>query len=354
MNPLLKKVKNITQEACLTIALNTHRTKPDNQKDAIVLKNLMKEAEERLLADYDKRFALPIIEKLEKLSEKIDHNYNLESLIIFVNSDFAEYTRLPIAVEDRVVLDDNFATRDLVRAMHQTAAYYVLVISRQQARLIEAYNDKVVAEVKEGFPMQNELYVPDKLEQSMQKDDKLVEEFFNRVDKQLWKTTKDHPLPVLLATETRNAEHYRKVTDKKDLIIGHINRMRDDEEPHHVVSDAWEVMLNLIKERNAARIAELKQAVSTGQFLSDFNDIWRAINEGRGQTLFVKQGFFQPALVAGHEVLLVDKLEREQQGVMDDVVDEMIELNLSFGGDTVFIKGDELENFQNLALVTRY
>lgn len=40
MNPLLQKVRNIYQEGCVTITLNTHRTRPDNEKDPINLKNL--------------------------------------------------------------------------------------------------------------------------------------------------------------------------------------------------------------------------------------------------------------------------------------------------------------------------
>ena len=52
--------------------------------------------------------------------------------------------------------------------------------------------------------------------------------------------------------------------------------------------------------------------------------------------------------------MLVDQLEREQKGVCDDVIDEMIENNLSFGGDTVFVETDDLEKFQGLALTTRF
>ncbi len=355
MNPLLKKVKDIYVEGCVSIIMNTHRTKPNNQKDLINLKNLIKNAEERLLKDYDRKFSEPIIKNMNELSNNLDHNYNLESLIIFANRHFADFTRLPIAVEDRVVIDDTFATRDLVRAMHQEYAYYVLVLSRKQARLIEAYNDKVIEEKKGEFPITNLNYKTDKEKLFTNKgQDKLIEEFFNQVDKIIWETTKDQPLPVFLATETRNIDHYLKVTDKKDLIIGHINRNRDDEKAHHIVPEAWKVILELIKEKNTNRIAELKKSISSGKFLSDFNGIWTAIQEGRGKTLFVKQGFYQPALLVGGEILLVEKLERDQKGVIDDIIDEMIEQNLSFGGDIVFLEGYELDEFQNVALITRY
>jgi hypothetical protein len=355
MSITLKKIKNITSEACVTIILNTHRTKPDNIQDPINLKNLVKNAENRLLADYEKRFAQPIIDRLNDLADSIDHQYNLESLILFVNENIAEYTRLPIGVVDRVVLDNTFATRDLVRAMNQEANYYVLILNRQEVRLLEAQNDKFVQEVKGEFPMDNDVYSTDRHKLSMAKgQDNMIEEFFNRVDKAMLAATAERPLPVLLAAETRNFDHYVKIADKKDLILGHINKDGSEVKAHQIVADAWEEVKSITKSKQAERISELKKAVSEGNFVSDFNDIWSAISEGRGKTLFVKKGFFQPALISGNEILLVDKIERDQKGVCDDVIDEMIEKNLSFGGDTVFVEGDELSDFQGLGLVTRY
>lgn len=356
MNPVLKQVKNIHQEGCVSIILKTHRTHPDNASDAIELKNLVKEASDRLLADYDKRSAAPTIERINEIVDGIDHQHNLESLVIFANSDFADFTRLPLEVESRVVIDDTFATRDLVRAMHETSAYYILVLSRDQARLLEVYNEQLVQEHKGNFPQKNKLYTTDKLKRSTAKgQDNLIEEFFNQVDKALQEAMQAHPLPVLLATESRNYDHYLKVADKKDLILGFINRNGDDEPPHAIIKDGWPAVLELVKTKNATRIEELKTAIGQGNFESDYNEIWRAIQEGRGKTLFVKAGFFQPALLADNEILLVDKTEKDQKGIVDDILDEMIEHTMAFGGDVVFMDGGEtIEKMQNIALVTRY
>ncbi|MDX1782740.1 MAG: hypothetical protein R3361_01125 [Aequorivita vladivostokensis] len=115
MNTTLKKLKNIYSENCNTIILNTHRTKPGYLKDELTLKNLIKEAEDRLMADTSKRDATALADKLKTLAAQIDHSHNLESLLLFVNHDIAEFTRLPIQVTDRVIIDNTFTTRDLVR-----------------------------------------------------------------------------------------------------------------------------------------------------------------------------------------------------------------------------------------------
>ncbi len=352
---LLNKVKNIRQDVCVSIILNTHITKPDNQKDEIKLKNLVTEAKNRLLENYEKRFVLPILDKINKLVDSINHNFNLESLVVYANNDFAEFIRLPVEVEGRVIIDDTFATRDLIRAMHSESAYYVLVISRQQARLIEAYGEKVIIELKGEFPMSNSLYTTDKAKLSTNKgQDNLIEEFFNRVDKNVIASIKDHNLPILLVTETRNFSHYQKIADDKEFIIGYLNGNRDNETAQKIASDAWEVMLPLIKEKNATRIIELKKSVSQGKVLSDINEIWNAIKHGKGKTLFVKCGYFQPVIIEDNHIQLTDIKNRNQQNYVNDIIDEMIEFNMSLGGDVVFVEGDDLKNFNNLALLTRY
>ncbi len=352
---LLNKVKNIYKEACVSIIINTHRTKPNNQKDEINLKNLVKEVENRLNETYNKRFVWSIMENLNKVVNSINHNFNLESLIIYANNDFAEYTRLPVKVKDRVVIDYSFSTRDLIRAMHNESAYYVLVISKQQARLIEAYGNIVVKELKDDFKMENSLYTTDKAKLSTNNEqDNLIEEFFNRVDKNVLSSIKNHNLPILLATITRNYSHYKKIADKKEFIIGHLNGNKDNETAQNIISDAWKMMLPLIKKKNASRIVELKKGVSDGKILSDLNEIWKAIQHGKGKTLFVKRGYFQAVVMKDNHITLTDKKNIDQINFKDDIVDEMIEQTMSLGGDIIFMEGDELKEFNNLALLTRY
>ena len=356
MNAQLKTLKDIRTEGCVTLVLNTHRTKPDNLKDEILLKNLATEAEQRLNEQFDKRFVGAIMNNLNEVIAEIDHNYNLESLVVFANAEMADFARLPLAVENRVVIDETFATRDLVRAMHQDVSYYVLALSRQGARLIEAHTDKVVRELRELFPMKNRLWTTSKKKQSMAAgSDVLIEEFFNRVDKAMNAMTAENPLPVYLATETRNFDHYMAIADNKERIVGHINQNRDDEKAHHIVSAIWPQIQTETKKRQQDRITELKQAVSSNKFVSDLNEIWNALHEGQGQTLFVKKDYFQHATVdqEGNITPLNGDLPKDKV-IIDDLVDEMIETNLAFGGDNVFISGDELNEFQNIALVTRY
>lgn len=357
MNPTLKNLKDITSENCVTIIMNSHRTGPDYLKDELTLKNHIKEVETRLLADTTKRDASKIIEKLHALAGEIDHSHNLESLMLFVNHDIAEYTRLPIKVVDRVIIDDTFATRDLVRAMHAEAHYYVLVLSQEKARLIEALNDQVIKEFKSPFPIENkQFFTKNKTEAAVaSKKSNLIAEFFNTVDKAVNVIRKDNPLPVLICTVEENFPEYLKIADQKESIFtSSLNKNRMNEKDHAIVLEASKIVEEHNITRNNNRKEELLKAVSENKFLSDTNEIWKAISEGKIQTLFIEQGLFQPAVLENDQITYVSEDHRTDKGVIDDIFDEMIEFNMNFGGDVVFLPKGELEKFNGFGAITRY
>ncbi|WP_246125951.1 AOC03_06830 family ribosome hibernation factor [Bizionia myxarmorum] len=357
MNTTLKKLKNIHSENCITIIMNSHRTNPDALKDAITLKNHIKEVETRLLADTTKRNATGLLEKLNALVEQIDHSHNLDSLLLFVNDDVAEYTRLPIKVTDRVVIDDSFATRDLVRAMHAEAHYYVLVLSQENSRLIEALNDKVVQEFKAPFPMENkQFFTRNKAESAVaSRESSLIAEYFNQVDKAVNTIRKENPLPVLICSLEENYAEYLKIADEKHSILNtYLNKNRISEKDHAIVTEAWKLVKSHNSELNSNRKTELLKAVSDNKFLSDTNEIWKAIKDGKIQTLFIEQGLFQPAIMDDDEISYVTEDHRTDKNVIDDIFDEMIELNMNFGGDVVFLPKGELSKFNGFGAITRY
>lgn len=359
MNKKLNGLKKVNAENCVSIILNTHRTAPDNQKDSITLKNLIKDAEERLMNSLDKKKAQLIVESLTKLEASIDHNHNLESLILFVNVEekIAEYMRLPIAVVDRVIIGDTFATRDLLRAIHLTSSYYVLVLSQQKVRLIQAINDEVIKEFASPFPLENTgFYTNAGRETSYAaRQTNLMADFFNLVDKEVNTIRKENPLPVLICTDEANFHEYLKIADDKDSIFeAHLSGNKLDEKAASIVKETWPVIKDATEKRNTHRKSELDKAVGSGRFLSDVNEIMSAIKEGKVQTLFVQQGLFQPAVMENGSVKLLAENDEKPKTMVDDIFDEMIEMNMDYGGDSVFLPKGSLDEFNGFGAITRY
>lgn len=355
---ILDRLINIKAPVCVSLILTTHRTHPENQKDAIQLKNLIAEANQRLQSEFDNDVASRYTAKLQKIADSIDHSHNDRGLMLFVNDDVEEYLRLPMEVTDRVIIDDTFATRPIVRAMKMDSDYFVLVLSRSSARFIQASSDQVIEEVKSDiFPItDNNLQVATKQEAaSAARVTNLMQEFFNRIDKGVNRVRTDNPLPVVVYSDLTNYHQYLQIADYPNTILGHVVSKNADESASNLVKEVWPSIKEMTIANNRERVAELKKSVSAGTFLADLNEIWAAVQEGRGKTIFVEEGYHQPATISVEgELTPITADEISTKYDNDDIVDDMIEYNLKYGGDVVFVEKGSLENFNKIALVTRY
>jgi len=347
------QVKSFKQYPCVTIVLPTHRTSPDNKQDSIVLKNLITEVHNRLAEEFSKRDLTSLQKNLDRISE-IDMNHSKEGLVIFINEEIFTYARLLFKPEGRVIIDDTFATRDLIRAAHKAENYYVLALGRDKVHLFEGMLE-YMTEIKDGnFPYENKtLFHTNAAERAAgMKEDHMIEEFFNRVDKEFLNYYKENPGDLILAGVERNATHYRNVADKKDVIIGHITTNGEAHWTNELAKEAWPLMRETLNKRRDEALAVLEKAVSENKFESDINMIWKAVHEGRGDTLYVEQGYFQPAIIEESGLTLTD--DHKAIGVNDDIVDEIAEITLQYGGKVVFMEDGSLSKYQKIAMTTRY
>ena len=356
MKETLDRLKKVVSDCAVTLVLRTHRTHPENAQDSIKLKNKVSEARVRLEKEYDAKTAKNLGEKLEKLAQEIDANYNLEGLVLFVDADHAEFVRLPVELNDRIIIDSTFATRPLFRALNLETRYYLLMLSKDKARLLRASSSNLEEELGGEFPIENtNLHPKSRTEGAIdERVDNLQLEFFNRIDKVVNAVHQKEPLPIYIASDDMNYGQYLKMADRPNTIYGNVASKNRDGKAGNSIKEVWPAIQEETKARNLSRKEELKKAVGSGKVVSDYSEIWQALEMGRGATLFVQQGLFQPAQVKDNHIKLIDKADINSKDDVDDIIDEMIEKNSLTGGDVVFLPKEEMADFQGLALVTRY
>ena len=77
MKATLKQQKQTQAKPAVSIFVKTHRTHPENEQDAIALKNQLKVAEDRITEEHDKRTADAILVNITAQTDELDHNDNL-------------------------------------------------------------------------------------------------------------------------------------------------------------------------------------------------------------------------------------------------------------------------------------
>lgn len=357
MRETYKRLSKIKAPVCVTVILETHKTHPDSQQDPILLRNLISEASTRLTNEYSADISKKYTEKLQKLAEEIDHRHNDLGLLLFVNDDVAEYIRLPINVNSRLIVDDTFATRSIARALNRDTDYYLLALTKGKARLILASSDAVVEEIKrDGFPFEDKALLSLSKAESANANrvTNLTQELFNRVDKALNIVRKQEPHSIVIYSEETNYHQFLKVADYPNTILGHILLKNFDEKASNLIKEVWTDIKELAIQKERSRISELEKAMGTGKYLADLNEIWNATLEGRGKTIFVEEGYYQPVREDNGIFTPITYEEISSKNDIDDIVDDMIENNLKNGGDVVFLKEGSLKDFKKIALITRY
>jgi len=351
----LQAIKHIEADPCVSILLTTHRTHPENAQDPINLKNLVAQAEARLLKDYDKRHVSAVLDHINKAVAAMDHMTNLEGLALFANNDMAEVVKLNIPVTDRVIVDRNFATRDLLRDLQGGANYYILTVSGSKSRLIQAFRDRVIVEygAQHTFPIENRMYSTHAAERTQSGvEENLMKEFCNRVDKAMKEVYALRPLPIIVAGDERAIQFLLAVADDRSAYIGSITGSPDELKAHELSEKAFKEVARVMAERRLRALEHIAKAQSGGRLMEDVGDIFRAVNAGRGDTLYVEEGYFQPARINGDQVTLTD--DGTEAGVIDDVIDELAERTLGFGGHVVFLPPGSLEQYRRVCLTLRY
>lgn len=353
----LEKLANEISNPCVTISLNTHRTHPDSDKDTILLKNLLKEAENRVVDEYGKRPAARLLERIGKIGDEIDVRYNLDSLHIFLSDKTEEVIRIawPIA-EDRVYVDEMFDLRALIKASNRVEEYLILLMSREQVYLFRAMNDSIVEEIKnEDFPIQDSpWYFKDGAERSNARlVDDIHKEFFNRMDKGLVRVAQETGLKAVVISVEENYSYLQEVADRPEFYLGHIAIDYNNIKEHQIAAQAWHFMKEVQKKRRKDAIEEVKESVSQGLMITDLQEIYQAAIDGRGDLLVVYEDFSQPVLMMDERTFKrVD--DPSTPDAVDDITSTIAWDVMSKGGKVFFTCQEDMKELGEIALKARY
>ena len=342
---------------CVTISFNTHRAHPQTAQDKLLLKNLLKEAKERVTKEYEKKSVESLLKKITTIESEIDMSANLDSMHLFLSNDTKEIVKSPWVVShNRVNVSPRFAIRPLIKAYNRSEPYLILALSQSEATLYEAMNDGIIQKIKnKDFPFTDS--VPHTLYAEKLSDAKYVDnlnrDFFNRIDKALVKVHNETDLKCVVACTSTNYSLLLQVADKPDAYHGYVSVNSKNGNSHQLVKETWEFIKNLQSKRRTKDLSDVKEAISKGNVLFDLNEIYRAALEGRGDLLVVHQDFKQPVMMSeDNSFTLVD--DPSTPGAVDDITSKIAWEVISKKGRVIFTEQKEMTDLGKIALKTRY
>lgn len=342
---------------CVSISFNTHRTHPESLQDIILLKNLLKDAEDRVISEFGKRSAASLLEKIAEVSEEIDVNYQLDSLHIFLSNNTKEIIKSPLPVnQNDVHISETFAIRPLIKMFNRSEEYLLLLLSQSGVHLYTALNDGITSEViNDDFPFSEISHYTTHSNKSRDTShaDNTLHEFLNKVDKAMLKVHNETALNCAVISTEDNYSGLMHVADNSKVYLGHALVDYHNVTGNHISNQGWEIVKVLQQQSRTDAVSEIKEAISKGNVLTDLQEIYQASLEGRGELLAMNQDFEQSVLMTSDNTFELVS-DSTQPKVIDDITSNIAWEVLSKKGRVVFIDQDQLKDLGNIALKTRY
>jgi hypothetical protein len=356
----IRRLQAVREFPSVTIYSPTHRTYPDNQQDPVRVRNLVREAKERLSREAeDGDVVRSLSDVLDDLVETIDFEHTLDSVAIFAASEVAEVHLLPFRLDAQVVVDESFATRNLVYALNRSPRYRVLALSEKPTRLFEGTHGDLEEIVDDRFPLVNlgpagAGVVKGTPHGDSARRDERHREFFREVDRRLAEIHAADPLPLVLVGIGRYQSYFNEVSRLSGQVIATLTGSHDKTPVHELGAKVWPLVLEWVEREKAARLEALERAVGMGKSASGIDQVWRAAKEGRGAVLLVEKGYREPATLVDDGTRIRLGAGEGGPGSLDDAVDEVIETVYEMGGEVAFLEPDTLDAHQRIALIQRY
>jgi hypothetical protein len=329
----LRALVDQSEAPCVSLCMPMHRANaPEVQQDPIRLKNLLRQTEERLVEQG--KLKAPAIEKMlapawEIVEDTMFWHNRSDGLAMFISPSLFRYYRLPIELDESLIVNDRFHIRQLLRLSTGDGEFYLLALSQDEVRLLKGSRFSItdielkdmptnLAEALKYDDFQKETTLHGGTTQgratrgaavfqghgvgpgdnTRQAHDSLLR-YFREVDRGLHEMLRGSNAPLILAGVEYLFPIYREANTYPHLVPEGVTGNPELLSADELHTRAW----HLIEPYFAAEIqraaAQYKNLSGTGKASSDISDIAAAACNGKVASLFISHndhlwGTFDP------------------------------------------------------------
>lgn len=366
---------------CVSLYMPTHRLGREQQQNPIRLKNLLAEAETKLLATGLRRQE---VQKLMHPAEELLWNKDFwqhqeDGLAIFLTNDFHKVYRLPVEFEELLMTGTSFQIKPLLPCLGRGIKFYVLAVSLNNVRLFEG-NADTMRELTLNFPtrMDDALWMDDPEKylnmhsgsvsmgegkggagvfhghDPADEDKKNILRFFQSVNQGLNDLLEEKTIPMVLAGVEYLLPIYREASSYNNLLEDTVPGNRDREDLKQLHEKAWKIVKPIFEESQKKAFEKYEQLHGQGSDLatSDLKAVVKAATFGQIETLFVplesqKWGRYD---AEKNKVLLAKEPGPENEDLFDFAASQTI-LN---SGQVFAVPPEKMPGKEEIAAILRY
>ncbi len=375
----LKTLMQRVEKWCVSLYMPAHRTMPETLQDPIRFRNLLRQAEERLVAN---GLRAANARQLLAPAETLLDNYRFwqhqsDGLATFLAPDASHYYRLPLRFEELVVVTERFHLKPLLPLLIGDRPFYVLALSQNAVRLLQCTRHHVSEVDLENVPTSlDEALKYDDPERQLQfhtgtppgtgrrpamfhghgvgiddsKDNIL--RYCRQLDAGLRTLLRGEQAPLVLAAVDYLMPIYREANTYGHLLNDGVSGNPEGLAAEELQAQAWQVVERHFRQAQEDAVSRYHRLAGTGRTAIDIREVLPAAAHGRVECLFVAVGIQQWGTYDRNSEAL--QVHQEPQPGDEDLLDLAAMLTIANGGSVYAVKPADVPGKAPLAAIYRY
>lgn len=320
---------------CISIYMPTGQAGSEQQQDPLRLKNLLAEAETKLLGNGLQRSEVQTLMRSAELLlwDQEFWDNQMAGLAIFLADDFRRVYGLPMPFEELLVIAHSFHIKALLSCVGRDSRFYVLAVSEKNARVFQGSTGSLSQIEGDLLGRQGPLSTddwgtnhPERSLADAQQPGLLA--FVRGINRRLQALLKERRIPMILAGKRDLVSAFRRVSSYPDLSEESIPGDPDRESIFGLQKKAWKIIGPMLADRQKKAHRKIEQLShrQSPQVTSDLQESLRAAHAGEVETLFIplrahKWGRYD---TRSQEVMMGYDLGGENQDLFDLAAAETI------------------------------
>ncbi|MEH2233189.1 MAG: hypothetical protein V7K71_26740 [Nostoc sp.] len=371
---------------CVSIYMPTHPAGPEVRQDPIRFKNLVREAEARLIdAGLTQEDAIALLEKSQEIdTQEFWEQMGEQGLAIFISENIFRYYPLPIDFQELVVVTDRFHIKPLLPILNGNGRFYILALSQQDVRFFEGTRYSINEVEVENLPKS--------LDEALQRDDTAKEgqfriatskgrtsnpfsqpgsfhgqgspdrdrrqedilQFFQIVDRALHEKLKLQKAPLVLAGVEYLLPVYRQANTYQHLMDEAITGNPEILSAQELHAQAWPIVEADFQKSQQAVLEQFHELFGgdTGKASNNLQEVISAAYYQRVDSLLVAVGQQQWGLFDPTSETVY--LHPEKEAGDEDLLDFVAAHTLLNGGTVYAVPFEEIPYSTAVAAIYRY
>jgi hypothetical protein len=328
----------------------------EEQPELVVptLRRQLREVDSRLALEFSPSEVQVLRATLDHVISTIDTDHHARSIAVYASPRESMWVALPVSVRDRVVIDETFATRDVVHALLRTRRYRVLALGAR-TQLFEGVGSVLSPVNGRGFPIEvSEPAAGDapRRRERTERERRRLRAATRAVDDALDVHLRVDPRPLFVVGVQPRLAWFEHHSRHRRAISGTAGGAPQS------AGAAWGLVRPLVDELFVQLAADAQQEVdearSARRLATGISEAWQLAREGRGSLVVVEEGYEYPAILGEDRAVVSPAADAAAPDVVDDLVDETIETVLAMGGRAVIVPDGTLATHERICLTLRY